>query len=163
MAKAIAGIEIVGAKEVERAFTILPDRLARKAVVVAVRDAQKPIIKDARSRIARHAVRGESGRMKRVRGQLAKSIGSRVKFYKNTGTVLAIIGPRRKYAGMIEGIKPTRYAHLVEFGTRRSRAKPFLRPALSAQAGAAKAAFAKRFRKELDKEITKIRKRGRRG
>ncbi|MCX4186771.1 HK97-gp10 family putative phage morphogenesis protein [Methylophaga sp. OBS4] len=49
---------------------------------------------------------------------------------------------------------------LVEFGTSRSRAQPFMRPALSRNVGAAQAEFIKQYGKGLDRAIKRAAKAG---
>ena len=47
-----------------------------------------------------------------------------------------IAGRKVKVKGVLVGnrlIRPSRYAHLVEFGTSHSRAEPFMRPAVEAE------------------------------
>ncbi len=94
------------------------------------------------------------------RGYLRQSIRIKSKFYQATKTWAVIVGPStafkrsagrgktarvpvysRNARGKITGIsgfetgkayiKPSRYAHLVEKGTKTSRPHPFLRPALA--------------------------------
>ena len=74
-------------------------------------------------------------------GLLRKSLGYKVKTYTKTGTAVAVCGPRkgfREQIGVVSRGKdkgkpifadPQKYAHLVENGTRRTSAKPWLRPA----------------------------------
>lgn len=78
-------------------------------------------------------------------GFLAKSIRIRVRQYP-ADRWAAIIGPSTKYqrkkgtykrgkrAGQPRISKPSKYAHLVERGTKRSRARPWLKPAHAAAA-----------------------------
>jgi HK97 gp10 family phage protein len=64
-------------------------------------------------------------------GQLKKSLGKKTKTYRNSGTTVVIIGPRVGFMDASTGRNPVKYGHLVELGTKRARAKPFLRPALA--------------------------------
>jgi HK97 gp10 family phage protein len=91
------------------------------------------------ARTVRTAVKGNAQAVGRY-GYLAKSIGIKVKIYKDIA--VAVVGPRTKYQknkgvykkgkkkGQPKLIKPSKYAHFLEKGTKRSRAKPFLKPAL---------------------------------
>lgn len=82
-------------------------------------------------------------------GALKLSIGYKIGAYPGTGTAFAVVGPRKNYR--LNGRRPTKYAHLVEFGhaivqpkngtsirkktatvTGRVAAKPFVRPAVLA-------------------------------
>ena len=67
------------------------------------------------------------------KGFLKKSIGKKVKAYP--GGVWGGVGPRT--GGQFEHVDedgrkhvPANYGHLVELGTEKTRAQPFLRPAL---------------------------------
>ena len=63
-------------------------------------------------------------------GLLKKSLGKKVKTYRGTGTTYVAIGPRQGFKDPATGRDPVKYAHLVELGTVRAQAKPYLRPAL---------------------------------
>lgn len=52
----------------------------------------------------------------------------------------------------------TWYWRLVEFGTSKTRAKPFMRPALQNNIGAATNEFLSQYRKALDRAIARARK-----
>lgn len=69
-------------------------------------------------------------------GALRQSIGIKSqKGSRGKTLALAVIGARSKVAKTLRGktVRPAKYAHLVERGTRRSRANPFLKPALDSQ------------------------------
>lgn len=80
-----------------------------------------------------------------IRGTLRKSIDKKV--IQGDKFMRVIIGPRRgikirigtHHKGKNKGKPifkiPTRYAHLVEFGTSHSAAKPFMRPAWMTDGG----------------------------
>lgn len=79
---------------------------------LALRKAQKPLRERTRA-----LARKESGLLK-------KSIGTKEKTYKNSGVVMAIVGPRSGFKRWVtvRGLRklrnPVRTAHLVEQGTR---------------------------------------------
>lgn len=94
---------------------------------------------------------------------LKKSIGQKVKTYKS-GVVVGIVGPRKGFRAEIgkrvrKGKKsnvgdpiyadPVNYAHLVELGTKHSKAQPFLRPALEESKDEIRAIFAEEIRAGL--------------
>ena len=71
-------------------------------------------------------------------GLLKKSIG--IRRFTKRGAIFAVVGPRHGFkqdvqrtapSGEIVTVTsdPTKYAHLVEFGTKHSSPNPFLRPA----------------------------------
>jgi len=107
----VVDIRMTGDKELDRQLRRLAGNDQKKIVRKALRAGARPIQADA---IA-NAPEDEEGRLKKVKVRSAKrsrrSIGARVGFFSGSGE---------------DGIA----AH-VELGTRRSRAKPFLRPALA--------------------------------
>src|SRR4051794_6246108 len=100
------GLTLLGAKELERTFRTLGERVQRKVTRGAVNTAATPVVKAARARAAQES------------GLLRKSLGKKIRTYKQTGTVAAIIGPRTDVEGEHNGKprKPKYYAHLVEGG-----------------------------------------------
>jgi HK97 gp10 family phage protein len=124
-------------------------RIQRKAVNKATR----PLAKDTKL-----LVPVETGTLKR-------SIGSKVKTYKS-GTTVGLIGPRKGMgrevvarkgpkAGRVEFRDPVRYAHLVEFGTRKFPARPFIRPAWDGGKLQAARTIAQVCKDEIFKEAAK--------
>ena len=115
-------------------------KLMRKAITKATQPVAKAAKRGARSVVNQVAANDELGQAMKSSGLLAKSIGSKVKTYPS-GVVVGLVGPRGgfnrqigvrkrgKNAGQAINADPIYYAHLVEYGTRRSRAKPFMRPA----------------------------------
>lgn len=53
-------------------------------------------------------------------------------------------------------IAPANYLHLVEYGTRNSKAKPFLRPAVDANLPLIQSTVIDRAEKGLNREIKKL-------
>jgi HK97 gp10 family phage protein len=112
----------------------------------------------------------------RVRtGLLKKALGRKVKSFGDSGVSVAIIGPRTGFKvvkqkdgstakvqtkfSRLDGTRvnkkgetvnkysnPTQYAHLVDKGTRRSRAYPFRAPVQQATAGQVRDAMAEAVR-----------------
>ena len=167
-----ASLKLTGFKELEAALLKLPKELAAIAEAAALREGMKPVHKAAKS----FAVKGKGPHA----GLLAKSIGLTVRRvrrklqYMNRYT--ARVGPRggfrvslgtaiaRKTKGNrikgqpYEKIKDPRfYAHLVEYGTSHSPAKPFIRPALEANEAAIMAGLQKGYEKGMEKVVKKIR------
>lgn len=118
---AFVRVKVLGLKQLRKELLEVPEKLRRKALRSAQTRASRIIITEARSRVP-------------VRfGLLKKSLGRKSKTYRKSGTVVSVIGPRKGFKTQrVGGSKyddPVRYAHLVEYGTRHSAAKPFLRPA----------------------------------
>lgn len=143
-------IQVKGLKRLLHNLKELPKRVARKVLRDALFKATDPVYKDMRA----GAKTGQDT------GALYKSIGRRAKTYAKSGSAVVVVGPRTKQkkirkggkvvgvklAGWARGLKglpavPTKYAHLVEFGTARhaqprlgiihpgSRPRAFVRPA----------------------------------
>lgn len=93
--------------------------------------------KALRNRILKRAIgagtklilREAKARAPRETGLLRKSLGRKVKVYRNSGTVVGIVGPRAGFKETVTRSRgrwlpgpvvsdPIRYAHLVELGTR---------------------------------------------
>lgn len=103
-------------------------------------------------------------------GFLAKSIRVRLRSYPADRWV-SVIGPgtgyvrslgrnkKGRFKGAAKLAKPSKYAHLVEKGTRHSRAKPWLKPAYDESAPR----FLARVGVEVGKEVEKVLARRRAG
>lgn len=125
-----------------------------------------------RNRMLRPAVREAVGVIRKMAkdnvieetGLLKQSIGTKIKTYKDV--VFGVVGPR---TGFKEGVfrvledgrkvavisDPVRYAHLVEFGTSKQKAYPFMRPAYDLGEAEALRKMQSRVTLELDKEAQK--------
>lgn len=173
-------VTLEGAEELDALLRGLPIWMQREVMKPALREASKLIAKDAKARCPitsrPHTVKGV-----KVFKRLRKSIGYKIKQYKNSGNWVSIIGPRLgRWAGY--------HAHLVEFGTgprwrdppemkghglkRKGRARlkgfaellgvrggytgvmpaqPFMRPAFDENKRKAVAIVGRRARDELEK------------
>jgi HK97 gp10 family phage protein len=143
-------MRITGLEELIRRLESLDPKMRRKTLKAAV---------NAGSRILLAEMKAGVPSSLNDTGLLRKSLGRRIKVYRQSGIVVAIVGPRRgfkqeigmsssgKYKGKPIYRNPTRYAHLVEFGTGprvqkstgrstgRMGARPFMRPALESSRG----------------------------
>lgn len=131
------------------------DKAARKVKQKATRKAA-----NAGSRIVLWAMKAA---VRNVTGLLRKSLGRKVKAYRDTGVAVGIVGPRTKQfkvllrtarkgknAGKPVYANPTQYAHLVDRGTSRSRAFPFREPVQQATREQVKAAMAEAVRSVVE-------------
>lgn len=143
-------MKLTGTKEIAKALGKLPKELQRSAESAVLREGAKPIAKAAKSRVPVAS------------GLLKKSIGSRVRTIK--GETSARIGPR---TGMKQTVTrngrqvisdPNKYSHLVEFGTSKTAAQPFIRPAVDSAGGEVIEAMAKGYEKHLTKVVAKLRR-----
>jgi HK97 gp10 family phage protein len=120
----IGGVKITGDKELAAAFRAIPDDMLPRVMAGAVRKLFKGAVGKAQSRLA------SSGRERT--GALRRSIISKVKFYKRSRVLYAILGPDKDaaetYAG--ETIRPAKYSHFVELGTPRMVPTPYIKPSV---------------------------------
>jgi hypothetical protein len=89
----------------------LPDRVQRRVMREAVKPANSIAVKAAKRLCPTRL------------GLLKRSLGTKVKTYVAKGTVTGITGPRTNVTATVEGktVKPAKYSHLVEKGTRPHR------------------------------------------
>jgi HK97 gp10 family phage protein len=107
-------------------------------------------------------------------GATAKSARIKVKVYRQF-TFVTLVGPARGFTmkgakitrgrkakvpfrrGLRKEIRPGRYAHLVEFGTKRSKAKPFILRAERASAPQFRRTVTQEIAREIEKELGRAR------
>lgn len=145
MSFAIRG-KIGGLGDVFRKLDGVKNALRNRILRAAVGDGMKVVLDAAKAGAPRDS------------GLLRRSLGRRVKVYRNSGVVVGIVGPRTGFKeavatkrGRTVTRNATKYAHLVELGTRRMAARPFLGPAWGSSARAAAAAIAERIALEVAK------------
>jgi HK97 gp10 family phage protein len=129
--------KIEGLADLETAMRAVGKKAAREAAFVAVQHACKPVERLAKAKAALY----------RDTGALARSMSTRVGYKKRNVGVYGFIGPAKNY---VEGAGkqkrwPAKYAHLVEKGTYRTSARPFMRPAIDQAAGQALQTLGKTF------------------
>lgn len=124
------------------------------------------ILKKAVNKGCKIILKAAKAKAPRETGLLKKSLGSKVKVYRNTGVVVGIVGPRKGFRQEVLRKKgrwfpamvisdPIRYAHLVELGTSHSQAKPFLGPAVNDSSVAIRNAMAAEITKGLQDQAAK--------
>jgi len=129
-------INVFGDVEVIRNLGRLKTSIERKVLRKAIAKGLKPIAAAAKRKAA---VRS---------GLLKRSIKSKV-----TRMVSGKIFVDPKVTGVVDGklSKPAKYAHLIEFGTRKAKAQPFMRPAMNEGRTRALAIIEQTAREELKK------------
>ena len=141
-------ITLIGDRKLAKKFERLASKAAQNRVIRRpLSSALTPNNKEAKRLVPVGATKG-----------LKKSIGKKVKAYP--GGVWGGVGPRTGAQFITidaQGRKnvPANYAHLVEFGTIRTRAQPFLRPALDKKRGQANQILKSGISKNLMKEATR--------
>jgi HK97 gp10 family phage protein len=88
-------------------------KAARKAIKAGVNEVTQAVLWDAKALVPKRT------------GLLRKSLGRKVKSYRGGAVITGIIGPRKGFRTMINGVfvNPVKYAHLVEYGRREVRPK----------------------------------------
>lgn len=152
-------IKVRGLKEIEALLEKLPDRISANVLNAALRRGASVIAKEARKNL-RASPSIDSA-------LLEKSISSRARRQKRkgkyVGRAVVSIGAQRVTTQVVrKGHKkpvtatPSKYAHLVEFGTRKMKAEPFLRPALDTKGAEAIAVIGEAMSKRISAEAAKM-------
>jgi HK97 gp10 family phage protein len=129
---------IRGAKEMERLLKELGPNLAAKVGDQALRAGAKPIIEEAKRLVPVKS------------GALRDSITVATERKRNADNQrMVLIGFKKPHS---------RRAHLTEFGTVHSVAKPFMRPALDGKAGEALNEMGRVLAKGIEREAKKLAK-----
>lgn len=156
-------VKILGLDEIERNMRLLPEKLGRNAMRRALRKGAN-VIRDAARVNARGIDDPTTGE------QIAKNVvvkgGSRRREKQDGGPSMrvGILGGARqmskhgefKGAGKGNPGGDTWYWRLVEFGTSRTAARPFMRPAMTSGADKAFSVTAAAMQAETDKELAKL-------
>lgn len=176
-----SGINLKGAKEMQRLLKELPAALAGKVSTKAIMAGAGVIRTDAVARVPvltgtlRKSLKIKKAKVK-YKHSRAVVIGAqrKVSYHRQTKTGkwrgisakrVSQAGPTKfkamQAAGGIRKVNPANYAHLVEFGYVRGRgvvgARPFLRPAFRTKKNQALQKIADVFRRELRREVAKRR------
>jgi len=138
-------LSVKGLKEVADALTELADKDAARALKEAGEKQMQKVLEKARSLAPKKT------------GALARSLGFRTRVQVKKGVVTTFLGIRKGFSvpvgktkgGSTRYADPRKYAHLVEFGTVKNDAKPFLGPAIEA----ANADIAGSYASDLDLAI----------
>ena len=127
--------EIKGLKELSKALKAFPQNVQNNILNSAVRAGAVTIQKEARKNVP-----------KRKR-KLEKAIVIKKRRPKNKNRI--------KYQlGIQQGTKDDAYyGHIVEFGSSKMEAKPFMRPAFESKADEVKNEVRKKMSQRIDKEI----------
>lgn len=156
-------VKVTGINELRKALSRLPVELQRASETTALREGMKPVLKSARSNAGRS--KGSKLLQKSIgltvrkgRRGITARVGARTGFKKSLGMKIARKTKGKRVKGQLyEAFQdPTKYAHLVEYGTSHSAAKPFIRPAIDSNANAINEGLAKGYEKGLAKAVAKV-------
>lgn len=149
-------IKLVGLAQIGLALSRLPSHLQRSAEAAVLREGAKPLVKEVRSKapIASGLLKKSIGfRVKKIKGVISARIGPKTGFGKEVTRIGSDGQPRQVYSD------PNKYSHLVELGTSRTAAKPFIRPAMEAVKPEILQKMAEGYRKHLERVIARLRTR----
>lgn len=127
---------VTGLDDVLKKLKALPERVQKNVVTGAIRAATKPIIREARALVPKDS------------GTLKKSIGAKKRRSKDKNIIHFTVAPLVKKGGF--------YAHMVEFGTVKMKAHPFMRPAVEKQSSETINVAKEYMIKRIDKELAKL-------
>lgn len=127
MARLAGGAELFGDKQLKKAFKELGEDAAKQVMRPAIRKALIPARRQAKKNVEPHKRSGA------LRKAIWSKAGGKKKSTKAWGKIFVRSKPQ-EWEG--KKINPVKYAHLIEFGTRKFRADPFMRRAMSQSRGA---------------------------
>lgn len=147
---------ITGTEQIVRNLKLLPERIGRNAMRRAIRKGANVIRDQARinarqldDNLTREAIYKNivTQGMGRKRERQSGGVGMRV----------GVLGGARKGRGGDSNPGgDTFYWRYLEFGTSEIAARPFMRPAMSSQAGKAFSTTLEAMKAETDKELSKL-------
>lgn len=146
-------IKIEGLKELDTKLAAMDRKLGFKALRSALNEAAKPMFLKARSNAQATGIKGfDAGATAAAMGRFSKKEGPR--------RLILFVGPKNKAKKALNlwnqkhgtNIRRLQHFHLVEFGSIKGPAQPFLRPAFEST----KIAVAKSFGKILAQQIEKV-------
>lgn len=123
-----------------KALKKFPENIQKNVMTGAVRAGAKVISGEAKSNV------------QIATGNLKKSIGIIKRKSKDKTKIRFSVTPRR--GGKNDGF----YSHMVEFGTSKMAAQPFMRPAFENQSDQSIKATKEYLAKRIDKEIAKAKR-----
>lgn len=128
-----------GMAELQKTLRTLPDATAKRILGKTLQKAAIPVAQRARALAPRRT------------GKLRLSVHISKKLSKRQARM------RRKHdpsdVEIFVGTGPLKYAHLVEYGTRKMSAKPFMRPAWDGEKMAAFDVIASELRLSIEKAV----------
>jgi len=148
-------IQIHGLRDMLKRIDSLPEIYKKSGEKAALRAGGVPIRKAAK----------QFAKSSKDSGLLIKSIGLNVKTVKGVTSVR--VGARKGFGQTVQRkdkrtgkmvevmANPANYAHLVEYGTSHSTAKPFIRPAVDQSKGEVLSAMAAGLEKHLIRKMKK--------
>jgi HK97 gp10 family phage protein len=136
-------IELFGDKELQKALFDIGGVGAIRAMRPAMSKALTPVRRLAKSKV--------SGNKRS--GALQKAISKKIAKRRNAKAWAKVYVKSAPQMWNGKNINPAKYAHLLEFGTRHSRAHPFLRTAMAESKGVIQQILVREGWAELTKQV----------
>lgn len=163
-------LKVTGIRETVANLVKLGPLVSRRIGRTAMRKAMEPVLASARSNAVRSAKSGSLVAAMKTRVQTADQLPRGIFGIGNTkdavrGSVVPVgkdskaVGLYRLHYKPKRAIKRIRHGHLVEFGTKRSRAVPFMKPALQQNAQRVVDVLAGEMKAGIDRELRRGRRR----
>lgn len=143
------GLKFEGIAELEREMRQIPSRMRRNAYKTGMRAAGRVAVNGAKQLLDAQGVK-DTGQLRKSIGAKVSRQGTAVSVGARTGFAVPAPPGRKTKSGMID---PQKYAHLVELGTSRAAAKPFLRPGMDNNSDRMMRALAQGISKGMDRII----------
>jgi HK97 gp10 family phage protein len=148
-------MRLSGNRELETLLRKLPDRLAKNVTFAALRAGARIVQKAAQTNLI------GNGSVDTGALVAAQKISTRRRSRKGAavvavGTDKLVRMALRKGRSKTIKINPRNYAHLVEFGTEHSAAKPFMRPAMDQNGEAALVKILEMSAKGIEREAAAL-------
>ena len=147
---------LIGFDRVIGRMRALPVALRGKAGRSALGSAARVVVKVAKAN-AQRVDDAETGR--RIANNIVQRFRSR--YFKRTGDLMISVGVGTPKGRIPKGNPdegpngPTFHWHLIELGTERASAQPFLRPALESSINQAMSTFAVKLDEQITKQLAK--------
>lgn len=163
MAAPMVGMKVMGSEAVIQGLRQVPRNMVTKHTrralyqgAVVIRDAARPAAPKLRG-FLRRALVVKAGV---VRGEARASVGVARVWFLEIGTTKTGKARWKRWAGKVGGykgtvgrrVRPSRYAHLMEFGWQHGHARAFLGPAVRAQKARVMQIIQRELRKGLSEE-----------
>jgi len=130
-------VSIDGLNEVKKSLSVLPLKIQKNILTSGIRAVASTFQKEAKRNVPVDS------------GDLRRSIKVAKRRTKDGSTKFSVGISSKKYN--------VYYGHMIEFGTKKAKAEPFMRPAYEQNKTKAVQSIVTKMRSRLDKEIEKAR------
>ena len=155
-------IKVQGDAELIRNLDRLPKKPYRAAVRNGLSKGASVMNKAAKAAVPGSLeieVRDKSGEVRTVdiAKDLKQSIGHKSKSYSKDNNFIRVVGPRFAFVGKQTGLRPSKYADDIEYGTAEVSPRPFMRKAFESHKMQTLNRVAQGIREGIAKQVAKMR------